>query len=98
MIEKAIEGVDAKFRKEIKMPNTVYRAARSATCPGGTKGRGAVFEIMEINREIEKAIMENPTETEMYRISRANGLFTMKEDALLKAFAGLVPFEEVSKL
>ena len=32
MIEKAIEGVDAKFRKEIKMPNTVYRAARPAIC------------------------------------------------------------------
>ncbi len=98
MIEKAIEGVDPKFRKDIKIPTTVYRGARSATCPGGTKGRGAVFEIMEINREIEKAIMENPIEAEMYKISRANGLFTMKEDALLKAFEGIVPFEEVSKL
>lgn len=98
MVEKELSEIPAHFRKEMKIPATVYRAARSATCPGGTKGRIAVFEVLAMTKELEKVILTNPSETEITKVARANGLLTMREDCLLKTFDGVVPFEEVSKL
>ncbi len=98
MIDKELKEIPDKIKEQIKIPGAVYRAKRSPTCPGGTKGRVAVFEVMEMTRELEKVILTNPSDAEIYRVSRANGLVTMREDALLKAFEGVVPFEEVSKL
>jgi len=98
MIEKQLADIPERFRHHLTVPDKVYRAKRSATCPGGTKGRIGVFEVMEMNKEIEKVLLENPAESEVYRIAREHGLTTMKDDALLKAFQGIVPFEEVSKL
>ena len=51
-----------------------------------------------MNKEIEQAILKNPTETEILRIARANGMLTLKEDALIKAFKKQIPIEEVNKL
>ncbi|MBI2097577.1 MAG: type II/IV secretion system protein [Candidatus Vogelbacteria bacterium] len=98
MIDKELEGISPRFRSKIKVPPAVYRAKRSATCSGGTKGRTAVFEVLAMNKELEELILTNPVESEITKVARANGLLTMREDCLLKAFDGLVPFEEVSKL
>ncbi len=98
MVDQELSEIPAAAREKIKIPEAVYRAARSATCPGGTRGRIAAFEVMEMTRALEQVILTNPSEAEIYRVSRDQGLVTMREDALLKAFDGLVPFEEVSKL
>ncbi len=98
MVERYLADVPPDLREKIKIPDQVYRAKRSATCPSGTRGRVAVFEILEMNRELEKIILENPVESAIYDAGRRQGFLTMREDCLLKAFAGQVPFEEVSKL
>lgn len=98
MIDKELEGIAPRFRSKIKVPAAVYRARRSATCPGGTKGRIAVFEVMAMTKDLEEVILTNPVESEITKVARVNGLLTMREDCLLKTFDGLVPFEEVSKL
>jgi type II secretory ATPase GspE/PulE/Tfp pilus assembly ATPase PilB-like protein len=58
----------------------------------------AVFEVMRMDKEIEAAILKNPNELEISRILRQKGMLTMKEDAMLKAFQRVIPFEEVNKL
>jgi type IV pilus assembly protein PilB len=58
----------------------------------------AVFEIMEMDRDFEKVLLSSPTEEEIYKVAREKGLLTMKEDALIKALAGQIAFEEVAKL
>ncbi len=98
MVDKELEGIPKAVQEKLRIPSTVYRAKRSATCPGGTKGRIAVFEVMEMTKELEKVILENPVDSEIYKSARNNGLVTMREDCLLKAFDGVVPLEEVSKL
>jgi type IV pilus assembly protein PilB len=98
MIEKELEGIPEHYRSEIMVPGEVYAAAPSKECPSGTRGRLAVFEVMRINKPMERAILEEPTEHRIMEIAREDGMFTMREDALLKAFDGLIPFGEVSKL
>ena len=58
----------------------------------------AVVEVLEMNRDLEAAILKNASEAEMMKIARAQGMLTMKEDALVKAFRHEIPFEEVNEL
>ncbi|MEK7552685.1 MAG: hypothetical protein AAB505_01090, partial [Patescibacteria group bacterium] len=98
MVEKELASIPSPWREKVVVPKTVYRAKRSATCPSGTRGRIAVFEVLKMSSELEQVILADPSETKIEQVARSGGLLTMREDCLLKSFAGEVPFEEVSKL
>ncbi|MBI2474145.1 MAG: type II/IV secretion system protein [Candidatus Taylorbacteria bacterium] len=98
MINKSFSDLPEQFRKKIQIPKTVYEAVPSPDCPKGTRGRTAVFEILEMNKELEQVILKNPTDAEIMKVARKNGMLTMHEDALLKAFEGQIPFSEVNKI
>jgi len=42
--------------------------------------------------------LTSATELEINKIARSQGMLNMKEDAILKAFQKVIPFEEVNKL
>jgi type IV pilus assembly protein PilB len=98
MMQKQFADLPDEFRKEIPNPEFLYGIAPSADCPNGVRGRTAVFEMFEITDEMEEVILKNPTEAAVFTVARRNGMFTMKEDAMLKMFQGKIPFEEVNTL
>ncbi|MBU1557656.1 GspE/PulE family protein [Patescibacteria group bacterium] len=98
MIEKEFSNLPEEFRNKVKFSENVYKAVPSDECPAGTKGRVGVFEVIEMNKEIEDAILNNPNNTNLDKIVRSQGVLTMKEDAIIKAFDKKIPFEEVGKL
>ncbi len=98
MIGKFMADIPPVAKEKIKIPETIYRAKSSPTCPSGTRGRIGVFEVLKMDHDYERLILESPTEDDINKLARQKGFLTMKEDALLKALAGLIPFEEVSKL
>ncbi len=98
MIDKEFESLPAEFKAEIQIPNEVYHAKPVPTCSSGTRGRVGVFEMFAVDREIQSIILNSPTENDIFKLARSRGMLTMKEDAFLKAFAGIIPFEEVNRL
>ncbi len=96
MMTKEMESLPEKYR--LNIPDTIMEAKRTPTCPNGTRGRLAVFEVMEMSAEIEKVILKNPVESQIWSVARKHGMHTMKEDAMRKAFTGLTPFSEVNML
>lgn len=98
MIDNQFSDLPQKFIDELKFNNVVYKIAPTEDCPTGTRGRMAVVEVMEMNDEMEQVILKNPIESELMKVARAHGMLTMKEDAILKAMDGLIPFEEVNML
>ncbi|MBI1975444.1 MAG: type II/IV secretion system protein [Candidatus Vogelbacteria bacterium] len=98
MIDKQFADLPDEYRRKIQIPREVYQAKSSPTCASGTRGRLAVFEMFEITKEIEEIILKKPNENDIYQAARKQGMLTMREDALLKAFNGEVPFSEVSRL
>ena len=98
MITKQFADLPPDFKKNIKVPKSVLEAEASAACPNGVRGRMAVAEVIEMDREFERAILTNATEETIYKLARSKGMLTMKEDAILKAFNGEVPWSEVNKL
>jgi len=98
MIENMVKDLPDDRKKTILSQKNVYKATPTPSCPTGTKGRIAVYEILEVDKDIEHVILTNPVEEEVYKTARNKGMITMKEDALQKSFDGLVSFEEVNKL
>jgi len=98
MIDKQFEDLPEEFKNKLSFGKEVYEIAPKSDCPNGTFGRIAVIEVMEMDKDIETVILKNPTEIELYKVVRAKGMLSMKEDAILKAFQRIVPFEEINAL
>ena len=94
-IENQMQDLPEEFKKEIKIKKEMYDTVPSSECPSGTRGRIAVFEMFEVDKEMQNAILKNPTNAEIYKIARKNGMLMMREDAMLKAIDGTIPFREV---
>ena len=54
--------------------------------------------MVEGDRELERLILANAGEEALYKYARSKGMLTMKEDAMLKAFKGEIPWGEVNRL
>jgi type IV pilus assembly protein PilB len=98
IIDSEFKDIPEAFRSEIPVGDTVYEIEPTPACPKGTSGRTAVFEVIDMTKELEKVILKDPTEIEVTKTARNQGMFTMKEDAIIKAFKRSIPFEEVNKL
>ncbi len=98
IIDKEFSDLPEAYKKEIPFPKDVLEIQPTADCPKGTRGRTAVVEILQMDRELEQIILKNPVEGEILRVGRKQGMLTMKEDAMLKAFKHEIPWEEVNKL
>jgi type IV pilus assembly protein PilB len=98
MIDKQFEDLPAEFKSRVTYGKEVYEIQPTPECLNGTSGRVAVMEVLEMDKQIESVILKDPTEIELYKVARAKGMLSMKEDAIIKAFQRIIPFEEVNTL
>jgi type IV pilus assembly protein PilB len=98
MIDKQFEDLPKEFRDKVEIPKTIKEIEPTPECPTGTRGRLAVFEMFAMDKEVEKMILSSGTELELAKLVRNKGMLSMREDAMIKAFQGVIPFEEVNKL
>ena len=94
-IENQIKDLPMEFQNQMAIKNEMYDTVPSPDCPSGTRGRIAIFEMFKIDKELQNTILKNPTSTEIYKNVRKNGMLMMREDAMLKALNGVIPFTEV---
>ena len=96
MLEDQFKDLPEKYKPEI--PDTIYEAKPTEDCPNGLRGRLAVFELLSMTDELERQVLIDASEDKVYAIARQNGMYTMKEDAIMKSFTGVIPFAEANKL
>jgi len=84
--------LDEKEFKDV----TLYRGVGCERCNGtGYKGRYAIHELMVIDDEIRRAIVEGKSATELKELARKKGMKTLREDGIYKAMQGITTLEEV---
>jgi type IV pilus assembly protein PilB len=98
LLDQQFADLPEQYRKTLPVFTNFYRAKATAECPNGTRGRMGVFEILKMNRKLEQVVLDNPVEEKISAVARAEGMLTMREDAILKALAGQIPFEEINTL
>jgi type II secretory ATPase GspE/PulE/Tfp pilus assembly ATPase PilB-like protein len=97
-MDRQFQNLPPETMAKLEMGDTVYEATPTKSCPTGTKGRMAVFEMLAMNSKMEQIILSDPSEPKIWEAARKDGMLTMQEDALLKSFQKKIPFSEVNKL
>lgn len=81
--------------EEIK-GKTLYRGVGCESCSGsGYNGRYAIHELLIVDDEIETAIVQEKSTLELKDIAVEQGMRTLRDDGVLKAFQGITTLEEV---
>ena len=95
MIDKQFADLPKEFRDKLPLGTEMYEAVPSSDCPAGTRGRMPVFEMFKIDHDLQKIILTNPVEQEIYKAVREKGMLSMREDAIIKCSQGYIPFQEI---
>jgi type IV pilus assembly protein PilB len=64
----------------------------------GMKGRVAVYEVMPASQEIRDLVLRNATAAEIREVAQAQGMKTLRQNALQKVIDGVTTLEEVLRV
>lgn len=94
-IVEQMKDLPDEYKKDIIIKDQMYDTVPSSECPSGTRSRIAVYEMFKVDKELQDVILKNPVYSEIYEVNRKKGMLMMREDAMLKAINGIIPFTEV---
>ncbi len=92
-----------KFRPDIssllKVGQKIWEEAGCAECGNsGFKGRVGIFEILELNKNVRNAILENRDTDTLFERARKEGLVILLEDAMKKLSSGSTSLSEILRV
>lgn len=64
----------------------------------GYKGRIGIFEAIKTDEKIENIMSINPSEREIKKIAKTQGMLSMREDGIVKVLNGITSVEEVQSV
>lgn len=64
----------------------------------GYKGRRALFEVLEVDEDIEGAIIRRENATEIQHLALKKGMKTLREDGWAKVFKGVTSVNEIRRV
>jgi type IV pilus assembly protein PilB len=77
---------------------TLVKGKDTPQTPRGYSGRAGLYEVMDVNEEIQNLIVKRSTSAEIQRMAVQQGMVTMRQDGYLKALQGLTTLEEVDRV
>lgn len=77
---------------------TLVRGIDSPQQPHGYSGRAGLYEVMDVNNDIQKMIVNRATSSEIQQLAVSQGMITMRQDGYLKALTGITTLEEVNRV
>jgi len=101
MIMNELNLLPDKVKRDIEIPEVIY-IYKAKGCPKcnnkGEKGRLGVFEVLKMTPELEKIIVDDPTELRIAEEAKRQGMITMRQDGIIKAINGDISIEEVLRV
>jgi type IV pilus assembly protein PilB len=98
IVEKEIAKLDERDRSELGLsaPYRSFVSQGCAACNGkGIAGRLALFEVMQMTKELESIIAHHGMEDELRQEALRQKMISMRQDGIIKALKGLVSLESV---
>jgi type IV pilus assembly protein PilB len=77
---------------------TLVRGIDTPLTPHGYSGRAGIYEVMDVNPDIQELIINHATSNEIQKLAVSQGMITMRQDGYLKALAGITTLEEVNRV
>lgn len=94
------DGKDIKaYGIDMAQPMKLFDPVGCAECNGiGYKGRIGIFEAVLSDEKMQELMPQNPSETEIRKLARTQGILDMKEDGIIKALKGVTSLVEVKSV
>ena len=98
IIQNSFKDLPDEFKKDLPLDKKPHAANSSTINQSGLKGRAPMFEMLQVDKEIEELILGKKSEEQIWNAARKKGMISMKEDAMIKSIEGTIPFIEVDGL
>ena len=86
-------------RQAAALDRPVYRGAGCDRCSQiGYRGRQGILELMDVNDEIRRLVVQNADASVLTAAARRNGMRTLKEDGWDKVYQGVTTVEELVRV
>jgi len=93
------EKKDMKEHNVPEFPKNIFTAVGCEKCNmTGYNGRIGIFEAIKTDENIEKIILESPSEREVKKIAHSQGILSMRQDGVVKTLNGITSLEEVASV
>jgi len=96
-IKEGLKGIP----KNVNIPK-ITKIAEAKGCPDcnstGYRGRIGIFEAFQIDDEVEKFILKEPSIASLREMAIRKGMVTVKQDGLIKVIEGITTLEEVERV
>ncbi|MFA4998889.1 MAG: GspE/PulE family protein [Candidatus Paceibacterota bacterium] len=101
LILNEIENFPPAIKERMEIPKSleIYEPQGCSKC--GREGyfeRVALFEILSMTDELANISLKEPSDTEISKEAKRQGMMTMKQDGILKVLAGVTTIEEVLRV
>ena len=78
--------------------DTVFEPQGCDACSHGYKGRRALFEVLEVDEDIESSIVRRENATQIRQLALQKGMKTLREDGWDKVFKGVTSVKEIMRV
>ncbi|MSR71622.1 MAG: type II/IV secretion system protein [Candidatus Taylorbacteria bacterium] len=96
-----VDSILASITDKQDVPNTtvMWTAVGCDKCNNtGYKGRIGIYEAILTDEAIEKIVNENPSEREIAAAAIPQGIYTMKQDGVIKTLQGITSLDELERV
>lgn len=77
---------------------TLVKGVDTPLSPKGYSGRAGLYEVMDVNTEIQNLIVSRATSAEVQKVAMSQGMISMRQDGYLKVLEGLTTIDEVNRV
>ncbi|MEK7630735.1 MAG: GspE/PulE family protein [Patescibacteria group bacterium] len=98
-IKKLVETLPEKYTRPPLDNVSLYTPGGCGECNFlGYKGRLAVFEAFLIDDDMERLILQNPSEAVVREAAIKQGMVLLEQDGILKLLAGITSWDELNRI
>lgn len=97
-IKKIIASMPEDMRQKYKQQNQfeIFKPGSCQACnQTGYKGRVGIFEIIHIDKDLEKLVASSPSHAQIEDLAQNKGYTTMVQDGVIKILGGITSVAEV---
>jgi type II secretory ATPase GspE/PulE/Tfp pilus assembly ATPase PilB-like protein len=101
LVKQIFSTIPSAVAKSVEKPENAvfYKAVGCKECNNtGYKGRLGIFEIIQVDENVEKIIVENPSERTIWQAAKSQEIPRMTGDGILKVLAGVTDITELSRV